>query len=837
MPPKKKDNKQQKKQDTIDNLGLPINYVDFQFSIEIKQKDLENLFIIYYFPDSQGNVQRIDTSLIEQFQEAPDLGGKQHSQKIKWNFKHTFLAGLYDQEQLIEWLKTQQIQIQIHNSDQKLEKNIKQIQEIFDVGSVIQEEKEREMEKLQEQDAKKNSNKKQQQAPKKENTKKETKKTGKPVDTKNIQPIPKIQDKEYEKIQGNYGISNFMLTDLLQSSKQKDFKILAPLLPVNQKEQNENAILDLNTTAKKNETSPTPFLNYFDQDSFVVIGVKLDYHLNSFDKNNLAQMEQNLNLNQSIINPPQKAIYERIIILMEYNSPDQIKNLQDEFYLINKTAFNLQNDQNAQLAIRTKKLSKEEINNNQLNYLSGFVIFDKQFRLYILEGLGDKAVQQLYDKIVPKLPNSQKYSVFRNKDIRFQTRIYAREFNIEIKRFKFINNLSEIILQPQLYVREGLPESIRTTLRQIQEIRKAKNIHSIQEFSLFPQVQGLIQIERRFCTFSFNAIDLYGSKQKDNIHTGIKANLKIKKNASTLEKAPISLITSTEEEWENHQKSQQQKINKNKQISVTQSLPIIQHLKSTLKLKKPEPYTIHMKGRYEFSENNGNQIHLYGSQKLNYKMVQMEELRQKIRNDKNNHYTYSLEYLSGSIDPYDYNQVLINEKQQSKLKAEQKGRFNSIGKKSFQERRQPYNQLPDSMKEWNKEILLPKEQKQSKKDYGNIDEYKKKPRFFASVPSINFFSVPEDLLEGQPQKQALFLPKSKLKQMQQKISQRTPNPPVSIYLNEKTGDKILNSELFARKVDPQKLTSSYNFDVFTTNSQKNSMVTKPYTNKQLSIFQ
>lgn len=36
----------------------------------------------------------------------------------------------------------------------------------------------------------------------------------------------------------------------------------------------------------------------------------------------------------------------------------------------------------------------------------------------------------------------------------------------------------------------------------------------------------------------------------------------------------------------------------------------------------------------------------------------MNELRKKLRADKNHYYTYSMEYLSGSIDPYDEQEVL-----------------------------------------------------------------------------------------------------------------------------------------------------------------------------------
>lgn len=55
-------------------------------------------------------------------------------------------------------------------------------------------------------------------------------------------------------------------------------------------------------------------------------------------------------------------------------------------------------------------------------------------------------------------------------------------------------------------------------------------------------------------------------------------------------------------------------------------------------------------------------IYIYSSQRQNFHEIQTEELREKIRNDPHNFYTYSEKYLSLSIDPYTLDQQREKEK-------------------------------------------------------------------------------------------------------------------------------------------------------------------------------
>lgn len=77
---------------------------------------------------------------------------------------------------------------------------------------------------------------------------------------------------------------------------------------------------------------------------------------------------------------------------MPYKSQDFVKKLQDTFYDINLAASKI--EAGGLRAIATKKLTEEEKKDRTLDFLGGFEIIDGEFRLFVIEGLADKAMRR-----------------------------------------------------------------------------------------------------------------------------------------------------------------------------------------------------------------------------------------------------------------------------------------------------------------------------------------------------------------------------------------------------------------------------------------------------------
>jgi hypothetical protein len=78
------------------------------------------------------------------------------------------------------------------------------------------------------------------------------------------------------------------------------------------------------------------------------------------------------------------AIFERMIIIIPYRSPDTVKQIEASYEKVNLRGLGVDNVR----YLNTKEFSEDERKNRRLDFIGGFEIMDAEFRMYILEGLG-----------------------------------------------------------------------------------------------------------------------------------------------------------------------------------------------------------------------------------------------------------------------------------------------------------------------------------------------------------------------------------------------------------------------------------------------------------------
>ncbi len=89
---------------------------------------------------------------------------------------------------------------------------------------------------------------------------------------------------------------------------------------------------------------------------------------------------------------------ERFIYITTYNDSEMMKILKEIFETINTKAFNLKSVKE----IYTKNLSMEDQNNLDIDYISGVQIIDSSYRITIIEGITEKGMKFVKEKL-PKL--------------------------------------------------------------------------------------------------------------------------------------------------------------------------------------------------------------------------------------------------------------------------------------------------------------------------------------------------------------------------------------------------------------------------------------------------
>ncbi|KRX01048.1 hypothetical protein PPERSA_00796 [Pseudocohnilembus persalinus] len=669
---------------------------------------------------------------------------KLHKSKIKWGFKHVFLIGLLDQQKIAEQFRGKYLKMELHDKDEELDNQVRQELPLLDVQQKIQEEEEKNKPKEEEVNDPKKKGKKDTKKPgKQEETKKEVKKDpkkdkkkGGDVKLDNLEKYDPNQGKEF--LTTNYAVGVYHLADFLKPSV-RDIKLISPLVPVKKYEDLESKNLELNTTAKKTMKGVVESSTYMQSDAILVCGFTLSFALDSFvmpeppkeEEQEIMQKQTEKNKSSAkgtdkkgidkkgADKKPQQqeqeeipilkkeAIYERAVYIVPYKSEGFVEKLQEAFYQINIEQAKI--TQKGQIAIRVltnKALTEQEKNDSQFDFISGFEIIDDNFRLFLLEGRGDGVMQKLEQMVQRDEPNTDIKKILKNPKVLFEDRLYT-EFNMEIKRIRLRENLSNIIQKPSIYLRTKVPEHIYNVLIKIHEIRKCQNIRQVDQFNLFPDAKDLISMERKYSD-ALSPEDIFGyeievkkGKKTDRKNQSIlsqnQQQQQVQRNTLIYNKdpPPVDILQKDDllgpgEDKQQNQISQeflQQLAQQNEQ---SMKLPTIKSTRlhqttfqSTIKTKKENNYTLQLK---QIDHNNYEEVYIYGSQKLNWYDKKNKEFREKIQKDKKNFYTYSENFLTLSIDPHSVEDEQKKEEDMKNTILSQKPAFRPVAPKTKEER-------------------------------------------------------------------------------------------------------------------------------------------------------
>ena len=204
------------------------------------------------------------------------------------------------------------------------------------------------------------------------------------------------------------------------------------------------------------------------------------------------------------------AIYERMVIIVPYKSSDKVKAIENAFQNINLDGLNLPNAR----YLNTFELTEEQKVDRNLDFLGGFELIDSEMRMYVIEGLGgeEKAMNQFYLMNERQHTNDKRFKMIYNPDVKFKNRMY-QDFNCAIKKIKLRDTLSQTMSVPDIYLRSKVPIDMYDTLQKFAEIRKLDRASLVRDFNLYPSVENLLALERKYGD-SLSLFDLTGQKPK-----------------------------------------------------------------------------------------------------------------------------------------------------------------------------------------------------------------------------------------------------------------------------------------------------------------------------------
>ncbi|EDO32777.1 predicted protein, partial [Nematostella vectensis] len=311
-----------------------------------------------------------------------------------------------------------------------------------------------------------------------------------------------------------YGIARFDLSGLLLGQKMLQLRSPIQSCPIPEinigHEKQDGPIVGQLGNVDGPEDSPNPAANYLEAGSELKIKVELAYPINASTQDKTSITERTTS----------ECPFGRIVYIFEYSNAKFLRQLQNQVTDINAEALELGTlpQHVIEAALSTYKLSEEQRKNKTLDIITGFQVLDGQFHIFVLEGLADHGVKKLWGSLTrPEEPDSLKFNVLYNSEMRFSNRLYA-PLDVDLCRVRLHEPLTVIVQNPLLYVRDLVPRPCFDALSKLDKVRlnsmlRVTKLREATRSDLFPSADMVISMSREFgvplTTEDFGDTNLY----------------------------------------------------------------------------------------------------------------------------------------------------------------------------------------------------------------------------------------------------------------------------------------------------------------------------------------
>lgn len=387
------------------------------------------------------------------------------------------------------------------------------------------------------------------------------------------------------------------------------------------------------------------------------------------------QQEEEENV-EEVIPPPEKVKnLERFIYVTVYNDSEHMIKLKELFEEINQEAFQLKSVKE----IYTIGLTEEERDDNEIDYVSGCQLIDKDRRITLIEGITGKAMVKVKEKFPKTQMNSATYKVFADSNVLFNKRIYSK-FDLSLKYIKLRDPLNIILTTYDIYGKANKMRDIYNAFLSFGSILKASTMLELSNWNVFPNADSLLLLERKYA-------DILTEEDLTAVHTVKKPKKRIR--IDSIERSSVLSVTSQSADLQTKPlavEPEPEEIEKGrsrlKGSTDSHNLYYEEYLKKhhpkrtwgetmegnfeylkTMKRKPPQAHFCQPMPKESYAPNEV--VNLYSSMKDNYYEKYLDFMREKYAKDKDHYYTYSQHSLAFSFPllpkrNYEYLEYLDN---------------------------------------------------------------------------------------------------------------------------------------------------------------------------------
>ncbi|XP_031757222.1 uncharacterized protein KIAA1257 homolog [Xenopus tropicalis] len=185
-----------------------------------------------------------------------------------------------------------------------------------------------------------------------------------------------------------------------------------------------------------------------------------------------------------------------IVYIFHYKDGRFLEKLLLQIGQINAKALNLGGspDGPTQEALSLLALRDDQRDDPSLDVITGFHLMDGEMHLFVLEGLREKGVRELWETLPTR---AAELEILYNSQLAFRQRRY-RDLGVLLCHIQLHAPLSAIVRQPLLYVRDMVPTPCFHALSRLDFLRGAKTLRRALQRDLLPSADMIELLSREF---------------------------------------------------------------------------------------------------------------------------------------------------------------------------------------------------------------------------------------------------------------------------------------------------------------------------------------------------
>ncbi|XP_075177362.1 uncharacterized protein CFAP92 isoform X1 [Anomaloglossus baeobatrachus] len=331
--------------------------------------------------------------------------------------------------------------------------------------------------------------------------------------------------------------------------------------------------------------------------------------------------------------------FGRIIYIFDYKNNELFQDLLLKITEINSRAFTLDPEP---IKVSLDVLSRVGLKDDQkedtsLDVITGVHLMDGDLHLFILEGLQQMAVKELWETVPSRAAEPQgRLEILYNSEMSFHERLYS-DLGVLVCHVRLHGPLHSVVDRPLLYIRDMVPPLCFQALSRLDYVCRAKKLREVIQSDLLPTVEMIHLLSREFGV-PLKPTDFFTAKGNT-----VNKEMVISEKTDKKFRRPVHVPLDNSNEAYAQVKREIENC-KNKDHIKTNIDRVWQ---MSRQVRKPEVEYV------EIVPVDGTSVHNYSSQALNSTELAHKRLRQKMAEEPNCRYSYCLDYQSATLSPVD----------------------------------------------------------------------------------------------------------------------------------------------------------------------------------------